>query len=202
MRQISCLRVLQTLSAMGIKAIPTKYKGYHFRSRLEARWAVFFDAAGIKWEYEAQGFDVDGTPYLPDFYLPDLRCYFEVKGPADYDLAFLQRFAYEVKSRVVVAEGQIPDPEAWTCGDEIGLQVLHPFRPEDWPDGVIDTVSWGYKDMFLRCDNCGRISIMNEVYSTMKDNCSCGERHARLMPLTDALEAARSARFEHGSVGR
>lgn len=28
-----------------IKAIDTYYKGYRFRSRLEARWAVFFDAA-------------------------------------------------------------------------------------------------------------------------------------------------------------
>lgn len=33
-----------------IKAIETYYKGYMFRSRLEARWAVFFDASGIKWE--------------------------------------------------------------------------------------------------------------------------------------------------------
>ena len=33
---------------MKIAAIETKYKGYRFRSRLEARWAVFFDALGIK----------------------------------------------------------------------------------------------------------------------------------------------------------
>ena len=39
-----------------IKAIETYYKGYRFRSRLEARWAVFFDAAGIKYEYEPEGF--------------------------------------------------------------------------------------------------------------------------------------------------
>ena len=32
------------------KAIETKYKGFRFRSRLEARWAVFFDALGIEWE--------------------------------------------------------------------------------------------------------------------------------------------------------
>ena len=36
----------------GLKAIETEYKGYRFRSRLEARWAVFFDACGVKWEYE------------------------------------------------------------------------------------------------------------------------------------------------------
>ncbi len=30
-----------------IKAIETRYKGYRFRSRLEARWAVFFDALSV-----------------------------------------------------------------------------------------------------------------------------------------------------------
>ena len=51
-----------------IKAIQTRYKGYHFRSRLEARWAVFFDAMGWNWEYEPEGFDLgNGLYYLPDF---------------------------------------------------------------------------------------------------------------------------------------
>ena len=38
---------------------PTKYAGILFRSRLEARWAVFFDALGISWEYEPETFLVD-----------------------------------------------------------------------------------------------------------------------------------------------
>ena len=63
-----------------MKVIETKYKGYLFRSRLEARWAVFFDACGIRWEYEPEGIILsDGSWYLPDFYLPDFYCYFEVK---------------------------------------------------------------------------------------------------------------------------
>jgi len=63
-----------------IKAIETRYKGYRFRSRLEARWAVFFDAIGTKWEYEVEGFDLgEHGWYLPDFWLPDSKCYFEVK---------------------------------------------------------------------------------------------------------------------------
>lgn len=53
-----------------IKPIETVYKGYRFRSRLEARWAVFFDTLGIRYEYEPQGFQLpDGTWYLPDFCL-------------------------------------------------------------------------------------------------------------------------------------
>ena len=65
-----------------IKAIETLYNGYRFRSRLEARWAVFFDAAGIPYEYEPEGFVLyDGTTYLPDFYLPWFKAYVEIKRP-------------------------------------------------------------------------------------------------------------------------
>jgi len=35
-----------------IPAIPTTYNGIEMRSRLEARWAAFFDAVGLPWEYE------------------------------------------------------------------------------------------------------------------------------------------------------
>ena len=63
-----------------IKAIETYYNGYRFRSRLEARWAVFFDAVGIRYEYEHEGFEMGGVKYLPDFYLPDADRWIEIKG--------------------------------------------------------------------------------------------------------------------------
>ena len=64
-----------------LQPIETRYAGYRFRSRLEARWAVFFDALKIKYEYEPEGFKLsDGTCYLPDFWLPESRAFFEVKG--------------------------------------------------------------------------------------------------------------------------
>ena len=63
-----------------IKAIQTEYNGIKFRSRLEARWAVFFDTAKIRYEYEPEGYETeDGGKYLPDFYLPDFDLYVEVK---------------------------------------------------------------------------------------------------------------------------
>jgi hypothetical protein len=68
---------------MTIQAIETKYKGYRFRSRLEARWAVFFDALGIEWEYEKEGFTNGKDFYLPDFYLPHHKVWVEVKGDKD-----------------------------------------------------------------------------------------------------------------------
>lgn len=65
---------------MSIKAIDTYYNGNYFRSRLEARWAVFFDLLKLQYKYEPEGYVLDtGECYLPDFYFPTLDCYGEVK---------------------------------------------------------------------------------------------------------------------------
>ncbi len=91
-----------------MQPIQTRYKKCFFRSRLEARWAVFFDAIGIPWEYEKEGYKLsDGTWYLPDFWLPSMSCFFEVKGQAptdaERDRAFL--LSEEAKQLVVIASG-------------------------------------------------------------------------------------------------
>ncbi len=77
-----------------ITAIQTTYNGRRYRSRLEARWAVGFDADrhGISKtrptstiEYEPQGFHVDGRAYLPDFLRADGHTgahWVEVKPPS------------------------------------------------------------------------------------------------------------------------
>lgn len=64
-----------------ITAIPQVLNGIRYRSRTEARWAYFFDLAGIEYEYESEGFDLDGIWYVPDFWLPKARVFFEIKGP-------------------------------------------------------------------------------------------------------------------------
>jgi hypothetical protein len=77
-----------------IKPIETVYDGYRFRSRLEARWAVFFDSLGVKYEYEPEGFELPGLGgYLPDFRVmchasrggecEPFPLYIEVKGSMD-----------------------------------------------------------------------------------------------------------------------
>ena len=62
-----------------IKPIETYYNGYKFRSRLEARWAVFFDALKISYQYELEGFDLGIFWYLPDFYLTEWGIWIEIK---------------------------------------------------------------------------------------------------------------------------
>lgn len=63
-----------------IKAIETEYNGYKFRSRLEARWAVFFDSIGMEYVYKPDPVYIGTTPYQLDFYLPESKQYFEVQG--------------------------------------------------------------------------------------------------------------------------
>lgn len=62
------------------EAIETEYKGVLFRSRLEARWAAFFDYLGFVWYYEPEGF----PGWIPDFMiLPDLLV--EVKPISEFN---------------------------------------------------------------------------------------------------------------------
>ncbi len=67
-----------------MKPIETIYpypNGDRFRSRLEARWAVFFDALGVKYEYEKEGFGLgEAGWYLPDFWLPTQQYWIEIKN--------------------------------------------------------------------------------------------------------------------------
>lgn len=119
-----------------IKPIETLYNGYRFRSRLEARWAVFFDALGVKYEYEPQGFDLgNGLYYLPDFKVKCYGCrgeyglecpfdlYVEVKGKmteSDKDkiVAFMDEYtditgSISVRNPVLIV-GDIP-PVGGSC---------------------------------------------------------------------------------------
>lgn len=59
----------------------TFYSGVTFRSRLEARWALFFDLVGWDWDYEPAQYRLrPGMTYEPDIYLPNQRLWVEVKG--------------------------------------------------------------------------------------------------------------------------
>ena len=79
-----------------IKPIETVYNGYRFRSRLEARWAVFFDEAGIRYEYEPEGFEAVEQKYLPDFYLPNLKTYVEIKHNNAFTIKINDDDSYEL----------------------------------------------------------------------------------------------------------
>lgn len=66
---------------LAIESLPTVYRGTTFRSALEASWAATLDSLGITWEYEPETITLpSGAWYLPDFHLPEIGVWLEVKG--------------------------------------------------------------------------------------------------------------------------
>lgn len=103
---------------MAIQPIQTRYKGHHFRSRLEARWAVFMDHLNIPWDYEPQGYVVDGTPYLPDFLVwpnTDNAFWLEIKGtfPTKDELVKARSLAQDsgLTTYIYWAKPAVPAPD-------------------------------------------------------------------------------------------
>lgn len=91
-----------------MKAIQTNYNGYKFRSRLEARYAVFFDELGIKWDYETEGYVLNnGLYYLPDFYLKAFDCFAEVKPDRTLTDEELQKLvAFGEEKTIILLDGR------------------------------------------------------------------------------------------------
>lgn len=118
------------MKSFKIKSKDTEYNGYRFRSRLEARWANFFDRMGIKFVYEPQTFVLEnGTLYIPDFYLPDLNAFAEVKfeklNSRDFKKAFL--LVKEGPQKLLILDGD-PSPTKFTLmekddNDPLGFKL-------------------------------------------------------------------------------
>lgn len=101
------------------KAIETVYNGYRFRSRHEARWAVFFDKLKIRYRYEFEGFDLDGLRYLPDFYLPKQQCWIEIKPdlPTKKEREKAIRLCIGKKETVFILAGEVGKDVICYCFD-------------------------------------------------------------------------------------
>lgn len=195
------------------KAIETEYKGYLFRSRLEARWAVFFDNLGITWEYEPEGIVLsDGSQYLPDFYLPQFHCYFEVKRKS------IKGTDEEKKAVWKISNGQFTDSWAGIIcfGDPMDDDLyIYCQETDDGGGGCCDekvTIGlhpethkpylFAYNDRRERMffthfgDDMDReiIPMLTSEYGTYSYRDFVGSR------VYDARKAARQARFEYGQT--
>jgi hypothetical protein len=112
-----------------MKAIQTIYKGRRFRSRLEARWAIFFDSINIGWEYETEGFELGDTKYLTDFRLQSFGAnkvdlYIEIKPnkPSIEEIEKCFKVAAGTSTSVALICGTPGIPEFSTLGEDWNLK--------------------------------------------------------------------------------
>ena len=208
---------------MEIKPIETQYNGYRFRSRLEARWAVFFDSLGINYEYEKEGYDLgfnditnETVYYLPDFYLPEYNYWVEIKstkGLNDEELVKLEKFSLKLTNNsnlgtliVLIGEPYFGKyiAESVLRGSMWGIcpltEKLDLYIPGSWPgEETID------------CNECkSRCSLYRNPSGGKNKN---GRYHGGICfskkpfsifehpDIIKAYQAARSARFEFGECG-
>ena len=103
--------MVSRVESCSVRAIETRYAGRSFRARGEARFAVLFDVCQVRWVYEPEGVWPDECQrYLPDFWLPGLDHYFEVKSDVPRPEAIYKCYALadETGKRVAMSYGH-PD---------------------------------------------------------------------------------------------
>jgi hypothetical protein len=177
--------------------IPTRFKGCHFRSRLEARWAVFFDHMQIAWEYEPEGFTLpDGTMYLPEFLLPELTdvqnhspVWVEVKKPGG-DIRKTVEFCRALWQEFV-------HTDALDCTRVLILDGSPSRLPLDgfnlWGNATCGGTHRAFDEKYLTTHPhpFRFLSFYEEEFNST----------SAINKVSVAVNAARSARFEHGQSG-
>ena len=181
-----------------IQAIETQYAGCRFRSRLEARWAVFFDAMGMRWDYEPEGFVLGSDLYLPDFWLPDMNLWVEIKGAID-----------EGDDKPLVLCERLHDVNGWPVAlvvGSIGYEQVTLIGTDACDSGggtfVDDECAWSMTPSDTLTVYCPWVACR-------RDRVVFGPGYEVTLPhfkfalnvtprLQCAFTSARSARFEHG----
>ena len=183
-----------------IQAIETRYAGRRFRSRLEARWAVFFDSLGVTWEYEPEGFLVgdDKRAYLPDFKIQTAfgEWWIEVKGDREkLDIDLLAAFATASPSQQIAILGPVPRlaEEATPLHWMVRRIADKPFLAQVYFTPGGNLWQWGFEYPFAP-------DLVESTIGPLLDGGPATD--LRVQPnVRDAYIAASSARFEHGEEG-
>ena len=136
-----------------IKAIVTRYKTFRFRSRLEARWAVFFDVLGIEWRYESRSVDLGWCLYIPDFWLPQYRMFAEVK-PDDFtpkELVKVAALVAKTNEECLLLSGPPALKDYWAVGPGLSQKRNVLTITQDYPisEGRFPSEIYSSDDEFL-----------------------------------------------------
>ena len=180
-----------------MKVIETEYNGYRFRSRSEARWAVFFDACNLRWEYEPEGFLLrNNKKYLPDFLLHDVGgrlgvkdLYVEVKGKMNVSDARKIR-AFDAPILVVspIPPGDKIENIEKYCR-EWGKYGFPHFAGGPYPFNF-QSIDGDFRVAHPGVNNQGKFELFTDGYTF------CRNDKATLK----AFKIARQARFEFGET--
>lgn len=195
-----------------MKPIDTKAYGRLFRSRLEARWAVAFETMQIPWEYEPEGFVLEGPwyagPYLPDFWIEGFQVWAEVKAKpfTEEEMLKCQQLAIDSGHPCLLLNGPprhvnfwatMPSGKGWHFNYwSTAKPCAEGFGEEFMQGSIMDFDLFYFQHRLYECTGTecnGELPLIQEQTPT-HGWCRIG--------LPDPVEAAMSARFEHGKSPR
>ena len=175
--------------------LPTTYRGFTFRSRLEARWALFLDELHVPWQYEPDGWDLPDGPYVPDFWLPREKLWLEIKPNAKASISKPLSLSQAQDRPVLVAIGMPGESPA----DQSEIEAFLP--PGPWRRngtfllrGCVLVCPQGHPSLGLQYLFRQHVRGWRPVTRLVPRCPSCGER--RRVPSSEALKA-QQAKFEH-----
>ena len=177
-----------------MRAIETEHDGHVFRSRIEARWSVFFNEAGLQYEYEKQGFHLNGRRYLPDFWLPKPCWWIEIKGtrPGGRERRLARRLMRESGCNTYIFYGSPATVE------QGGFPV--------WTFPALGEEQQNERGQYV-LQHLARILVAIELGFWIEPADADQAQEARLLEwdwmgrFHHSLDAGRKARFEHEQVG-
>lgn len=154
-------------------AMPTTYSGVNFRSRLEAKWAAFFDIVGWTWEYEPA---TEFRGWIPDFRLlgaeRDVFC--EVKPVESRDDALWFEAASKIMASGVVAAGREPVIlGSWPIGDQLGW-ICQWWGDQNPEDRIVEWADWLPACFGCWTDGRGKLGFCAGDEGIYKDRISGG----------------------------
>lgn len=171
---------------------PVFYQGQPFGSDLHARWAVFFDTLGERWEYRKHEFDLPyGGHHVPTFWMPAQQFWIDIRPDLPNEEILVKAADLSFKTRCW----------SYLVWDPIGTHSIYAFNLPFYETG------YDKRYVFLLSDHAQQLMVATPLrggdayqfigYSHTAQQMELHTIDSLSNPrLLSAYEAARNASFQ------
>lgn len=187
-----------------------RHKGYPMRSHSETRWASMMDFFGIRWLYEPRLFKTQLGMYLPDFYLPDMDAYLEVKGapPTEEEIQKAEDVQAQTGCPVIFAHGKPvmkglhlggAQLSSWESGKPIHVTMYEISQGVEKYFGLRECALLGYAGQIQPRPDCSDVKdLLNDYFRSLltrgeEENDRAEENKALNMQMPEFIGPMTSA---------
>jgi hypothetical protein len=121
----------QVISGQRCEAIKIFYNGVNYKSKLEGKWAAYFNYLGVGFGYEVEdGFPTTAGIYCPDFFIYKTGWFIEVKASPDLlterekeKIGYFETHLPEWANGIIIVYGNPENTyDTWFLRDVLGVE--------------------------------------------------------------------------------